>query len=248
MARREDDMKRLLALTLLFAGDTFADGVAAYRAGRYDAAQLAFAAAARAADGDRAGLFHYDEALAALQAGALDAAEAAARAAATNGGDELRGSCDFLLGSVAFERARAAAVEAHAPGASSQTFDRAIALCDAARQAWQRAALSRVDWPAARRNVERALARLADLERERAQAQQREQEGGEGAGRPPPQPVAVPQPAPTTTKPAAVAPEHELAPEEVEHLFEKLDEQERKKRLLREASRRATAPAVERDW
>jgi hypothetical protein len=242
-------MKLLVVIPLLVAGDSLADGVAAFRAGRFEEARAAFeTAAARTSDAATAGLLRYDEALAALRAGDLDAAEAAARAATTRGGDGLRGACDLLLGNVAFERARAAEADARAPGAPSYAFDRAIALCDAARQSWQRAALTREDWPAARRNVERAVAKLAELERERASAQQQEQQGGEGGRPPPPRPLDVPQPAPPVTKPADVAAEHELAPDEVERLFEKLDEQERKKRLLRAARREATAPTGERDW
>jgi hypothetical protein len=241
-------MKFLAITLLLVAGDTFADGVAAFEAGRFDAAQSAFAAAARTADRATAGLLHYDEALAALRHGSLDAAEAAARTALTSSDGELRGECELLLGNVAFERARAAEVDAKQPGAPSYTFDRAIALCDAARQSWQRAALTRADWPAARRNVERSLAKLAELELERAKAQQQEQQGGDGTKPPQPQPTPVPQPAPATTKPASVAPERELAPDEVERLFEKLDEQERDKRLLRQARRQATASTVEKDW
>jgi hypothetical protein len=244
-------MKLLLITALLVAADTLADGVAAFRAGRFDAAQAAFAAAARAAGREQQGLLHCDEALAALHAGALDAAEAAARAASREGADKddgLRGACDFVLGSVAFERARRAEADARAPGAPSYAFDRAIALCDAARQAWQHAAVTRADWPAARRNVERARVRLAELERERAKAQQQEQQGGEAGAAP--QPVAVPRPAPapTTLASATVAPERELAPDEVERLFEKLDQQERNKRLLRQARRTATATRVEKDW
>lgn len=242
-------MRLLVIISLLVAGDTLADGVALFRAGRFEEARAAFeSAAARTRDAADAGRLRYDAALAALRAGNLDAAEAAARAATTSGGDELRGACEMLLGNVAFERARAAEADARVPGAPSYTFDRAIALCDAARQSWQRAALTREDWPAARRNVERAVALLAELERERANAQQQEQQGGEGNGQPPPRPVEVPQPAPPVTKPADVAAERELPPDEVERLFEKLDEQEQKKRLLRDARREAAAPTVERDW
>ena len=241
-------MKLLVVTILMFAGDALADGIHAFCAGRFAEAQVAFAAAAGAADPATASRLRYDEALAALRAGDLDAAESAARAATIHGGDEVRGACDLLLGNVAFERARVAAADAHVEGAPAYTFDRAIALCDSARQSWQRAAMSRADWPAARRNVERAVARLAELERERAKAQQQEQPGGAGAGEPQPQPTAVPKPAPAPTQPATVAAEHELPQEEVERLFEKLDEQERNKRLLRAARRQSAAPSVERDW
>jgi hypothetical protein len=241
-------MKLLVVATLLVAGDALADGVAAFRAGRFAQAQAAFAAAARAADPAAASRLRFDEALAALRAGDLDAAEAAARDARSRADPEVSGACDLLLGNVAFERAKVAAVDAHAEGAPAYAFDRAIALCDGARQSWQRAAMTRVDWPAARRNVERAVARLAELERERAKAQQQEPPGGTGSSEPQPRPVEVPRPAPAPTKPAELAAEHELPADEVERLFEKLDEQERNKRLLRATRRQAAAPGVERDW
>jgi hypothetical protein len=151
---------------------------------------------------------------------------------------------DFVRGLAAYERARAARFEAEQPGADPTAFDRGMLEARRAAAAFQRASLAAGgDWPAARRNAERALVLLADLERKK---QQREQQAKRERDRqPPPDPDEVQRE------------EHELPLDdrsrlltaaELEALLDRLAEAEQEKRALRREAQRARSTAVERDW
>lgn len=232
----------LLGLLLLAAAcDGTAEGRAAWRAGRTRDALAAFA-------GDSPELC-YDRALAALELGELDVAERAADEAARADPD-FAARRDFLRGNVAFQRSLRAEADAQRPGAPASALERAQADAEDALAFWRRAAASRPDWPEARRNVERALLRLAALRDQR-------REGGGGSDRPPepapgergpdvPPPPRKPDDAPDAADVAME--EGELPPGQVLGLLELLRRKEAEKRELRRTERGAASSAVEKDW
>jgi len=183
----------------------------------------------------------YEQTLAALAEGDLRSAGSSAQQVPDPVGV-------FLRGSVAFAECLRAERQAESAAAEPFAFDVAIALAEKAETRWREAAMARDDWPAARRNVERAQAKAAELRRKREEAQDRL--------KPPPQPKPKPQPKPepkddggkrvTEDDPGADPMLRELPPEEVRRLVERLAEKEAEKRGVRAKERRRTAGA--RDW
>ncbi len=239
--------KALLALplcALLGNDEAFAAGLRAYRAGRFAEALAAFTEAeARAGDAATPELL-YDKALSALRAARFSEAESAAGAAAVRGGPEFTGLRDFLLGNVAFARCELAAAQASGPEAEPFAFDVALGQAERARLSWQRAALSRPDWPEARRNVERALLRLEELKQAREEARKRSEEQKKLE-----QPPEPPAPPPTEEEARAIeAQVAELSPREVQELLARLGAKEKEKLALRRARRNDQPIEVEKDW
>jgi hypothetical protein len=256
----------LTAAVLLAGCDASSRGRDAYREGRFRDAHQAFAAAADAAgDGASAELL-YDRALSALRDGDPRDAEASARKAAERDGAEIAALADFVRGSAAFARCETAALQAGAPEAEPFAYDVAIAAAASARDAWETAAANRADWPEARRNVERALLRIAQLRDKKAEAERRRNQ--KSAPRPNPKPVPQAKPSPDPRDPARppVPPKPpsdgsapgedakteaqlaELTPSQVRQLFERLAAKEKEKLDLRRSRRQATSADVERDW
>jgi hypothetical protein len=239
--RQEEKMRALsawlLPVVLLLAGsDEFDAGVRAYREGRFAEAVLAFDAAGSSAGENASPEVLFNQALAALGARDLDRVQAAAERAAAQGGAEFAALRDFLQGNVAFVRCERAEEEAKLPGAPPFALDLAITQAGAAREAWMRAATSRADWPEARRNVERALLKLAELERMKQEAEKKKEEERE------------PEP-PDSEEDATLDPmTEELSPEMLKRLLEKIDEKEREKAEVRRAYQRVQRADVERDW
>jgi hypothetical protein len=184
----------------------------------------------------------YDKALAALRVGDRMAATAAAKAAAARGGPEIQALADFVRGNAAFALSEAAEEEANRPGGDPTAHERAVASTEDALAAWKRAAATRSDWPEARRNVERALLRLARLRERRSAADQPRPPPPQP---PPPTPEAPPEPETPREVELETA---ELSPQEVLRLFELLVRKEQEKLEMRRAGRRARAGDVERDW
>jgi len=198
--------------------------------------------------GDAPAPLLYNRALAAYQKEDWRSAEETAASAAARGDQTVTGHCDFLLGNVAFRRCELAERQASTPEAEPFAFDVAIRACDRAREAWERAAMGRDDWPAARRNVERALSKRDDLTRKKAEAERRR-------NRPPrPKPKPKPEPGAGEDRPEPDSPPREepafeeLARDEVLRLIEKLQRKEEEKRAVRTERRRAESFGVERDW
>ncbi|MHC4548754.1 MAG: hypothetical protein ACYTEZ_08240 [Planctomycetota bacterium] len=239
--------KALLASLLLVGCGELASGVDAYREGRFRDAHAAFRKAEESAGNGASAALSFNRALAALRAGDLSDAEAAAQRAAARGGPEMAARCDFLRGNAAFARCRLAERQASTAAAEPFAWDVAIIYARKARDAWQRAAMSRPDWPAARRNVERALLKIEELKRKKAEQDQR-------PPRPPgPQPPPPPQPPEARGKEDEPAPAdepqlEELAPEQVLRLLDRLAQKEQEKRALRRSHRKARMAEVERDW
>lgn len=263
---------RFLRLTALAAAlaacDRAADGVREYESGRFREAMEAFAAAQGTSSDDAPVELSYDEALAALRAGDTSRAESAAARAAAHGGPAFAELRDFVRGNAAFARSRLSEAQARGPEAEPFAWDVAIAQAESARSAWQAAAMSRADWPQARRNVERALLAVERLKALKAKAGEQKARSTASApnlkkGAPkdpqrgpeiPPPPRPVPPPPPTTGRPDGKPPERadaqqgDLPPGQVMELLQVLAAKEREKLDQRRALQGAPRPGPEKDW
>ena len=250
-------MKILLLLLMLpfsmplFNGDDFAAGVRAYREDRFRDALEAFTKAEKTAGNGASPELLHNRAMAALCAGELIEAEFSAEKAAVRGGPEFAALRDFLLGNTAFARCGKAETEAGMLEADPFAFDTAIAHAEIAGRCWQRAASSRSDWPAARRNVERALLKLKALKKKKEAAKQQKKKIKDKKNMNQPDPLLQSQrPKPedqeqeSRVKPLL----HELPPELVRRLLDKLNEKEKEKLALRKAQQRLQRAEVEKDW
>jgi hypothetical protein len=239
-----------LAPALLIAcSDRFAEGMRAYDEGRHRDALAALTGAEQAAGNDAPAELLFDRALAALRVRDLRTAELCADKAAARGGAPFSAPCDFVLGNAAFARAELAAAEAGLSDPDPTAFARAIAQVEAAREHWIRAAAARDDWPAARRNVERAQRALEDLRRKQDEA-----EANRRARRaPPPEPQPAPPPPDVGSgeqveQAAAPQTAGALTLGEVERLLALLERKEREKQALRTARQKMRRPVTEQDW
>ena len=151
----------------------------------------------------------------------------------------------FLLGNVHYRDCLHAEARASVPGAPAAAFEPALAAIEAARDAWIGAALTQEDWPAARRNVERALIKRAQLlEAQRVAESNRSVRQPDAA----PEPTPSSEPAPEGSPPGAAEPEPlELSPGQLAELLRALDRVQGERDEAREG-RRARAQAVEKDW
>lgn len=245
-------MRALFLILLVVGGEELARGLALYREGRFKEALAAFTAAETAAGPEAPPELIYDRALAALRCGELANAEAGADLAREKGGADFVGRTAFIRGSVAHLRStQAEATAAEMPESGPTAFDAAIAYEGLALRSWREAALSRADWPEARRNVERALIRLEDLTRRKIEADRLRRETRKKET----EKEAEFKPLPDAEKPEEEAKSEaadpgaqkvELSPAQVKALLEKLGEKEKAKLLLRRGSQ--TRPLSEKDW
>ncbi len=244
-----------LLLTLGATACGGSEGATAYERGDFDAAYEAFAVRTSPE-------MRFNAALAALQAGRLRDA-ATALDGTTSDEPDVAALCEFLRGNVAFAQCEQAAIQADTPEAEPFAFDIALRHAESARDSWQDAAMTRLDWPAARRNVERALAQIDVLLQKRGAAAQRKNPTEPGA---PPRPMPIPAPpegegaegsakqpdAPgeATTEDGATAgvATTELSRDQVLLLLDTLAAKEREKRDVRRARQRDRTSEVERDW
>lgn len=261
----------LLAAPLAFAGaawtilrDPGPDAAErAFAAGRFaDALRLREGELARAG-GDASPELLLSLATAAFRAGDMDRAETAAAAAeGARPAGETAAAVRFLRGSIAWARSEAAELRSRGPRATPMDHAAAVASAEDALVHWQRAAMAgEEDRPAARRNAERALLRLAALREKR-----RDGTGGPPPPPPPEDPLRTDdgKPAPDTPDaPEVDQPEDvpgdpgdeakpegpaELAPAAVSALAERLATKEKEKWDLRRRVRRERADPAERDW
>ncbi|MHC4959568.1 MAG: hypothetical protein ACYTGN_14475 [Planctomycetota bacterium] len=196
--------------------------------------------------GDAAGEF--DRALAALGAGDLRGAESLAQRAAARGGPAFEALHDFVRGNVAFARCELADKQASTAEAEPFAFDVAINYAKNARLNWSRAAATRDDWPAARRNVERALIKLEELARKKAAAE-RKRKKADPDPKPQPRPLPQKKPQPDPQEAPGDQPQlKELSREQVLALIRRLAEKESEKRAVRRDARKERTAGVERDW
>lgn len=236
-----------LLLLLLQGSEPWADGAAEYRAGRYPQAFAALAAAAREAAPEPPPELLHDLALAALRVGRFTDAQAAATQMRERGGERFAAAQAFLLGSIGWARSERAEAAARLRDAEPGAWDSAIRGAEQARDGWSAAAASRDDWPAARRNVERALRRIDELRRAQAE-QQREMKRTSKSDPEPLPPPDQPEPEPGTEQAPHEPQVAPLPPEQVQRLFDRLLAKEREKLAQREAERSSRPSTVERDW
>ena len=218
----------LLAATLSGCGPT-TSGHQAYEDGRFEDAHAAFRRASETdTDGASAELL-YNRALAALRAGDLADARSASGKAARRAEGETVSRCDFLSGHVAFAQCTLAEAQARTAGAEPFAFDVAITYAKRAHESFAIAAMSRPDWPEARRNSERALLKLRDLQKQKDRARKernRKRETDPDSPKPKPQPNPKPEPD-TTSQPDTAPQTKELSPEQILGLLDKLAQKER---------------------
>ena len=204
----------------------------------------------------------------ALEAGRLEDAEKTAAEAAREGGADFEARRDFLRGAAAFARSELAEEMSKRPDAEPTALEFAIARAEDALAAWRKAASSREDWPEARRNVERALLRVARLRAEKASKDPKNADKPPEPGdpkapptpkpgvTPPPPPPALPLPPPpadgagmdVAPKPNPVAERPDLSPAEVLRLLDVLRAKDEEKVEKRRTERRVRSADVERDW
>ena len=175
--------------------------------------------------GDNAG----ERAVAALRAGDWRGAETRAKELAP----PLR---DFVRGNVAFAHCEMAERQASSPAAEPFAWDVAIRYGERARDFWKHAAMSRPDWPEARRNVERALLKLDELAQKKKETERRRQ--SDKKPQPKPKPQGDPQGKDETQQPKDQPQLQELTPEQVLRLLDKLAEKEKEKVALRRSHRK----------
>jgi hypothetical protein len=232
---------------LLAASDPFDTGLLAYREGRFAEALRAFSEAVDAAGEEASPALLYDQALAALRSGALGEAEAAANRAAARGGPDFAARSDFVRANVAFTKCEWTEKQADHPAAPPFALDSAIRYAETARDLWASAAMSRPDWPEARRNVERALLKLEALREKKARAQEPPRK--EPEKKPEPRPLPPEPEGPLAEEETSIEPRLEdLTAEEVMRLLDKLEEKEQEKLEMRRARRSRQPVEVERDW
>jgi hypothetical protein len=182
--------------------------------------------------GDSAG----DRAAAALRAGDWRDAERWAKELAP----PVR---DFVRGNVAFAHCEMAERQASSAAAEPFAWDVAISYGRRARDFWKHAAMSRPDWPEARRNVERALLKLDELAQKKKEAERKREPDRK------PQPKPIPKAGKEDTRPPKDEPRiEELTPEQVLRLLDKLAKKEKEKVALRRSHRKVRMAEVERDW
>lgn len=184
----------------------------------------------------------WNEALAARAAGVHAAAVRDRERAAAWAPERFEAAAAFLRGLDAWE--------AQATGGGAA----AIAGCREALAEWQFAAGIEPGWPELRRNCERALLRLAALERDLPRKEGVADERRSVAASSPPAPPLPPPPEPPAAAAdpggaALLTPQLErLGADEVQRIAERLREKEAAKRTERSKARRAASADVERDW
>ena len=224
--------------------ERFQAGVAAWRAGRYEEARVAFAEELAARGAGAPAELRANLAMAALRVQRTQDAEAAARPLLESALSDDRALGEFLCALAAFQRGERAAAAARLPDAEPMAWESAVRSVAAAISGWCRAAELRPGWPEALRNAERAVRALAQLERERAAAAPREPKRTEPV---PPEPP----PGPATPSTEEVRPDlvqATLSAAELERLRQRLQQKQREKRSARFVEPRNAQVAGERDW
>lgn len=223
----------------------FAAAIADYRAGRFEPAYAAFAQLLAAA-GDRADAeLRWNLALAALRVQRSGDAEAAIQPLLQHPDVRWQAEAEFVLAMVAHQRGERAVAAAQLADAEPLAWTMARRALQQAIDGFARADRLRSSWPAAARNAERCSARLREVERLQAAAKKPDSQKTE-APEPPPEP-----PKPADQKPEEVAPDlakDALSSAEVAQLLQRLRQQERDKRALRQQSAAPAARGGERFW
>jgi len=158
----------------------------------------------------------------------------------------------FLRGNIAFHHAAQAERQANTSAAEPFAFDVAIRYAESARDHWIDAAMTRDAWPAASRNIERALAMIADLKRKKEEAIQKQRKESQPEPNPKQAPAPEAPPKQTPDKTPKEAPIETtmttLSADDVRNLLQQLSIKDREKREMRQKEQKAAASNVERDW
>lgn len=223
----------------------FAAAIAEYRAGRFEPAHAAFAQLLTDA-GERADAeLRWNLALAALRVQRSGDAEAAIQPLLQHPDVRWQAEAEFVLAMVAHQRGERAVAAAQLADAEPLAWTMALRAMQQAIDGFARADRLRASWPVAARNAERCSVRLREIEQLQAAAKKPDRQKTE-APEPPPEP-----PKPADQKPEEVAPDlakEALSPAEVAQLLQRLRQQERDKRALRQQSAAPAARAGERFW
>lgn len=223
----------------------FAAALAEYRAGRFEPAHAAFAQLLADA-GERADAeLRWNLALAALRVQRSGDAEAAIQPLLQHPDVRWQAEAEFVLAMVAHQRGERAVAAAQLADAEPLAWTMALRAMQQAIDGFARADRLRSSWPAAARNAERCSVRLREIEQLQAAAKKPDRQKTE-APEPPPAP-----PKPADQQPEEVAPDlakEALSPAEVAQLLQRLRQQERDKRALRQQSAAPAARAGERFW
>jgi tetratricopeptide (TPR) repeat protein len=239
-------MKLLLLFALLAGCSDFSAGLEAYREGRYAEAQTIFEVAAADLQGQSLAVAQFNLALVALQLDqprqAESLAEKAMRAGGRDGQVDFVATRDFILGNTTYARALESVQKARLPGASLRVIDLAISQTEAAVGHWRAAAISRVDWPQARRNIERAQLTLEQLRAARAQVLQ--QQNGQAKAPPKDADWQDSEATPDPSQPQPV----KLSVQQMQVLMQELQQGKDQQRKLRKDRRAEAVVKVDKDW
>ena len=265
MMRRPHPMARtrkalaagFVAIAALLSSDGWLRGERAFAKADYAAAAAAFAEAIEQ-EGDRAPIeWRYDHALASFAAGSLDVASDSATRVAQQAEGALRQQALHLLGSIEWKRSEAIAAMAMQVEAEPFLFDQAIERVARARSNWVDAAIGEDAAEESVRNAERALQRLEQLREQKAEKDRQRKAAGAKQ-----KPMAVPDGKDSGEEKQGgakdgekdmqdnpLAPlQQELSREQVDRMFEKLEQRDREKLQLRRSLRAQRSTSAERDW
>lgn len=255
---------RLIAALLLAATSACADadrGLAAYRAGNYAEASRDLGPVAEAAGSDASVALAFDAALAAVRAGDPVAARSRLRQAwSARGAEGAVDELTFLEGVVGVAEAEVSAAQARSVESEPFAWDIAIGTATSAMESFRKAAASRDDWPAARRNAERARLMVLAFRREKAASDPAGRKASTPEVRLIPKDTAQGESQPDPSIPGEPGGQEgdaaaedaariaELAPEDLPRLLEILGRKDEEKRTLRKEARSARSAGVEKDW
>jgi hypothetical protein len=193
----------------------------------------------------------FNGAVAALRAGDLVKAEIGAEKAVALGGANFAPERDFLLGCGAFRRCEREEIKIYGPQGGSPAIVAALAHAIDARAFFESAAAGRQDWPEARRNVERAIEKVAILRKMKEEADAKAQSR--------PQPQQKPDASNDTGAPKERGEDRRPTPrtepiakdlpaDQITRVLDRLAEKEKEKLKVRRAERGAQRSQVEKDW
>lgn len=176
---------------------------------------------------------------------ALQAAEQPTRFTGMQRRRALQAQVTFLRGNLAFAQSEQKLAQAEAAFGKPADWTEAVRLNRLAELQWKAARGAAHDWPAARRNIERALARRAEIMR---RAEAAGVDADPNAGQENTLTEQAPPQGPKDDAPSAPPMPPPPSPERIDALLERMQNQEEKKRSERRAQPGLDSPAVERDW
>jgi hypothetical protein len=227
-------------------GDVVAAAVADYRAGKYEAALATLRAELVGAVGsaDTAPELRLNASLCALRL--LHSRDAEELIAPLVDDQTWASEAAFALGLASSQHAERAVIAANLADAEPMAWTMASRAIQGAELQFRRAVDLKPDWPAAVRNLERAILRRATIEAERAAAKTPDAKK-ESAPKPEPEKAPKnPDQAPEVVIPEAAV--GQLTARELADLQKRVRDQQRKKVTGRQQRSRTGSVRGERDW